>query len=185
MKKIVWMSSFILSLLIFTLISLLVTSIIVLFSDSNVLSFTQSNGAHMWIGLEVSGSWQGVAQTLNEHGFDSVLWLGLVQLLPFILINIILIRLFLLYRRGSFFAIENIQCFKWLGGVLLAQFALVVCYPSLLITLLNLATGSDIGRVVAIQDTDIIGLVMGLIIYVIGWIMGQAQQLEKEQELVI
>jgi len=185
MKKIVWMSSFILSLLIFTLISLLVTSIIVLFSDSNVLSFTQSNGAHMWIGLEVSGSWQGVAQTLNEHGFDSVLWLGLVQLLPFILINIILIRLFLLYRRGSFFAIENIQCFKWLGGVLLAQFVLVVCYPSLLITLLNLATGSDIGRVVAIQDTDIIGLVMGLIIYVIGWIMGQAQQLQKEQELVI
>ncbi|GKW53511.1 hypothetical protein NCCP2140_25640 [Pseudoalteromonas sp. NCCP-2140] len=185
MKKIVWMSSFILSLLFFTLISLLVTSIIVLFSDSNVLSFTQSNGAHMWIGLEVSGSWQGVAQTLNEHGFDSVLWLGLVQLLPFMLINIILIRLFLLYRRGSFFAIENIQCFKWLGGVLLAQFALVVCYPSLLITLLNLATGSDIGRVVAIQDTDIIGLVMGLIIYVIGWIMGQAQQLQKEQELVI
>ena len=49
---------------------------------------------HMWIGLEVSGSWQGVAQTLNEHGFDSVLWLGLVQLLPFILINIILIRYF-------------------------------------------------------------------------------------------
>jgi len=185
MKKIVWMSSFILSLLIFTLFSLLVTSIIVLFSDSNVLSFTQNNGAHMWIGLEVSGSWQGVAQTLNEHGFDSVLWLGLVQLLPFILINIILIRLFLLYRRGSFFAIENIQCFKWLGGVLLAQFALVVCYPSLLITLLNLATGSDIRRVVAIQDTDIIGLVMGLIIYVIGWIMGQAQQLQKEQELVI
>ncbi|KPZ72418.1 hypothetical protein AN394_01783 [Pseudoalteromonas sp. P1-26] len=40
MKKIVWMSSFILSLLIFTLISLLVTSIIVLFSDSNILSFT-------------------------------------------------------------------------------------------------------------------------------------------------
>ena len=185
MKKIVWMSTLILSLLVFTLLSLLVTSIIVLFSDNDVLSFTQSNGAHMWIGLEVSGSWQGVAQTLNEHGFDSVLWLGLVQLLPFILINIILIRLFLLYRRGSFFAIENIQCFKWLGGVLLAQFALVVCYPSLLITLLNLATGSDIGRVVAIQDTDIIGLVMGLIIYVIGWIMGQAQQLQKEQELVI
>ena len=69
MKKIVWMSTLILSLLLFTLISLLVTSIIVLFSDSDVLSFTQSNGAHMWIGLEVSGSWQGIAQTLGEHGF--------------------------------------------------------------------------------------------------------------------
>lgn len=185
MKKIVWMSTLILSLLVFTLLSLLVTSIIVLFSDNDVLSFTQSNGAHMWIGLEVSGSWQGIAQTLSESDFDSVLWLGLVQLLPFILINIILIRLFLLYRRGSFFAIENIQCFKWLGGVLLAQFALVVCYPPLLITLLNFATDTDFGRVVVIQDTDIIGLVMGLIIYVIGWIMGQAQQLQEEQELVI
>ena len=41
MKKIVWMSTLILSLLLFTLISLLVTSIIVLFSDSDVLSFTQ------------------------------------------------------------------------------------------------------------------------------------------------
>lgn len=185
MKKIVWMSTLILSLLVFTLLSLLVTSIIVLFSDNDVLSFTQSNGAHMWIGLEVSGSWQGIAQTLSESDLDSVLWLGLVQLLPFILINIILIRLFLLYRRGSFFAIENIQCFKWLGGVLLAQFALVVCYPPLLITLLNFATDTDLGRVVVIQDTDIIGLVMGLIIYVIGWIMGQAQQLQEEQELVI
>ena len=67
----------------------------------------------------------------------------------------------------------------------MAQFALVVCYPPLLITLLNFATDTDLGRVVVIQDTDIIGLVMGLIIYVIGWIMGQAQQLQEEQELVI
>ena len=35
------------------------------------------------------------------------------------------------------------------------------------------------------QDTDIIGFIVGLIIYVIAWIMKQAQQLQQEQELVI
>jgi hypothetical protein len=185
MKKIVWMSTLILTLLLFTLATLIVTSIAVLLNNNDVLNFTQSNGSHMWIGLEVSGAWQGIARPLMDEGFNSILWLGVPQLLPYVCINLVLIRLFLLYRRGSFFDLKNIQCFKWLGGVLLAQFVFVICYPPLLITLLNMATGSELNRVITIQDTDIIGFVTGLIIYVIGWIMSHAQQLQKEQELVI
>lgn len=46
-------------------------------------------------------------------------------------------------------------------------------------------TDSELKRAVVIQDTDIIGFIVGLIIYVIAWIMKQAQQLQQEQELVI
>ncbi|MGS0536381.1 DUF2975 domain-containing protein [Pseudoalteromonas sp. SaAl2] len=61
----------------------------------------------------------------------------------------------------------------------------VAFYPALLVTLLNMFTGSELRRAVVIQDTDIISFIVGLIIYVIAWIMKQAQQLQQEQELVI
>ncbi|NMR26681.1 MULTISPECIES: DUF2975 domain-containing protein [Pseudoalteromonas] len=185
MKKIIWMSNIILTLLLLSLLTMLITTVIVLISDTPLLNFSQENGTNMWIGLEVSGSWASAAKQLTQNNFNAVIWLGLLQLLPFILINIILIRLFYLYRQGLFFNPKNISCFTWLGTVLLAQFIIVAIYPALLFTLLNYVTGSGLGRMVSINDTDIIGLLAGLIIYVIAWVMKQAHQLQQEQELVI
>lgn len=179
------MSNVILTLLFLTLTTLLITTLVVLLNGSDVLNFTQDNGAHMWIGLEVTGSWKYTAEILAANSFNAVTWLALPQMLPYIIINLILIRLFMLYRQGLFFDLKNIQCFKWLGGLLLLQFLFVAFYPSLLVTLINIFTESELKRAVIIQDTDIISFIVGLIIYVIAWIMKQAQQLQQEQELVI
>lgn len=185
MKRIVMMSNVILALLFLTLTTLLITAVVLLLNGSDVLNFTQANGTHLWIGLEVSGSWKSTAGTLTANSFNAMTWLALPQMLPYIIVNLILIRLFMLYRKGLFFNLKNIQCFKWLGGLLLLQFIFVAFYPALLVTLLNMFSGSELKRAVVIQDTDIIGFIVGLIIYVIAWIMKQAQQLQQEQELVI
>jgi len=185
MKKIVMMSNVILTLLFLTLATLLITTLVVLLNGSDVLNFTQANGTHLWIGLDVTGSWKSIANTLSENSFNTMTWLALPQMLPYVIINLILIRLFMLYRQGLFFNLKNIQCFKWLGGLLILQFLFVAFYPALLVTLLNMFTGSELRRAVVIQDTDIISFIVGLIIYVIAWIMKQAQQLQQEQELVI
>ena len=179
------MSNVILALLFLTLTTLLITAVVLLLNGSDVLNFTQANGTHLWIGLEVTGSWKSTASTLTSNSFNAMTWLALPQMLPYIIVNLILIRLFMLYRKGLFFKLKNIQCFKWLGGLLLLQFIFVAFYPALLVTLLNMFSGSELKRAVVIQDTDIIGFIVGLIIYVIAWIMKQAQQLQQEQELVI
>ncbi|MEI8605938.1 DUF2975 domain-containing protein [Pseudoalteromonas sp. B160] len=77
------------------------------------------------------------------------------------------------------------RCFTWLGGVLLLQFVITAIYPALLVTLINTITSDELTRIIFISDTDIIGLLAGLIIYVIAWVMKQAHQLQQEQELVI
>lgn len=185
MKKIILMSNIILALLLLSLCTMLITAAVIVVSDTALLNFSQENGTRMWIGIEVSGSWQEAAQQLTAQNFSAVIWLGLLQLLPFVLSNVILIRLFMLYRQGLFFSPKNINCFSWLGAVLLIQFVAVVTYPALLFTLLNYVTGSELVRVISVRDTDIIGLLSGLVIYVIAWVMKQAYQLQQEQELVI
>jgi hypothetical protein len=185
MKKIIWMSNIILALLLLSLGIMLTTTVVIVVSDTALLNFSQENGTRMWVGLEVGGSWQEAAQQLTTKNFSAVIWLGLLQLLPFLLINVILIRLFMLYRQGLFFSPKNINCFSWLGAVLLIQFVVTAIYPALLFTLLNYATDSGLVRIVSVRDTDIIGLLSGLVIYVIAWVMKQAYQLQQEQELVI
>lgn len=185
MKKILWMSNIILALLLLSLGTMLITTAVIVISDTALLNYSQDNGMRLWIGLEVSGSWQEAAKQLTAQNFSAVICLGLLQLLPFVLINVILIRLFMLYRQGLFFSPKNINCFSWLGAVLLIQFVVTATYPAVLFTLLNYATGSEMIRIISVRDSDIIGLLSGLIIYVIAWVMKQAHQLQQEQELVI
>lgn len=184
MKKIIWMSNIILTLLLLSLFTILITLSMVLFTSSE-LNLGVEGSAHMWIGLEVNGSWSNAAKQLTENHYNPLVWLGLIQVLPFIIINIILLRLFSLYRKGLFFSAKNISCFTWLGGVLLLQFVITAIYPALLVTLINTITSDELTRIIFISDTDIIGLLAGLIIYVIAWVMKQAHQLQQEQELVI
>ena len=97
------MSNVILALLFLTLTTLLITAVVLLLNGSDVLNFTQANGTHLWIGLEVTGSWKSTASTLTANSFNAMTWLALPQMLPYIIVNLILIRLFMLYRKGLFF----------------------------------------------------------------------------------
>ena len=61
------MSNVILALLFLTLTTLLITAVVLLLNGSDVLNFTQANGTHLWIGLEVTGSWKSTASTLTAN----------------------------------------------------------------------------------------------------------------------
>ncbi|MEI8605939.1 hypothetical protein [Pseudoalteromonas sp. B160] len=117
MKKIIWMSNIILTLLLLSLFTILITLSMVLFTSSE-LNLGVEGSAHMWIGLEVNGSWSNAAKQLTENHYNALVWLGLIQVLPFIIINIILLRLFSLYRKGLFLALKTF----------VASHGSVVCY---------------------------------------------------------
>ncbi|MBQ4832077.1 DUF2975 domain-containing protein [Pseudoalteromonas sp. MMG010] len=185
MKKITYMSNLILALLILGLAITLISATMVILSNTPLLSYNSASGTNMWIGLEVSGSWQHAAQRLSSNNYNPILWLGIMQILPLICINCILIRLFRLYQQGVFFSVKNSQCFSWLGAILVFQFVMVAIAPALVFTIITAIDGIELKRVVSISDTDIISLIAGLIIFVIGWIMKQAHQLQQEQALVI
>ena len=185
MEKITYMSNFILTLLAFGFLITLVSSAMVLMSNTELLNYSSESGTKMWIGLEVSGSWQQAASYLKSNNYNPVIFLGLVQVAFLLLVNAILIRLFSLYRTGSIFGPKNSQCFSWLCAVMVLQFFIVALYPALIFSIINIIDDVELKRVVSISDTDIIGLISGLIIYVIGWIMKQAHKLQQDQELVI
>jgi hypothetical protein len=83
---------------------------------------------------------------------------------------IILIRLFKLYERGSFFAVGNVRCIKILG--------LIVVGDGLIQTALEILPPN---RSVEISNN----LALGLLILLIAWIMDEGRKIQEEQELTV
>ncbi len=83
---------------------------------------------------------------------------------------IILIRLFKLYERGSFFAIGNVRCIKILG--------LIVVGDGLIQTALEFLPPN---KSVEISNN----LALGLLILLIAWIMDEGRKIQEEQELTV
>ena len=98
-----------------------------------------------------------------------VLLIGAVQLglggCGLILLN----RLFKLYERGDFFKTENIRCIKFLG--------LIVIGIWLTQTILELMAHQN--------NLEASGLVYGVLIVFIAWIMDEGRKIQEEQELTV
>ena len=136
--------------------------------------------------VDFSGSWSDLAKALTDEGFNSLLILGGAELVPSILIYLSLFKLFGLYQRGAIFTAENIKCIKKIGTVLLAWFALKLCYPIVVTLVIRFSGASDtLSLYIGLGTTELKYLLIGLIIYVIAWVMNEATSLHQEQELVI
>jgi hypothetical protein len=136
--------------------------------------------------IEFSGSWSDMAKALNEEGFNALLILGSADLIPSILIYLSLFKLFGLYQRGLVFTAKNIQCIKNIGTTLLAWIALKLFYPLLVTLVLRFSGASDtLSIYMGLGSNELRYLLIGLVIYVIAWIMSEASSLHQEQELVI
>jgi len=184
-------------------ISKIVRALVVLFIVMQVgvyallLVFTESQGAtyqlseHFGyfssaIDVEFSGSWGNMAQALTDEGFNALLILGSADLLPNILIYLSLFKLFGLYQKGLVFTAVNIQCIKNIGSVLLGWLALKLFYPLFVSLTLRLTGASEtISIYMSVGSDELKYLLIGLVIYVIAWIMSEATSLHQEQELVI
>lgn len=138
------------------------------------------------VNVDFSGSWENLAQALTDEGFNALLILGSVDLLPSLLIYFSLFKLFGLYQKGLVFTPANIQCIKNIGTLLLAWIALKLLYPLVVTLVLRFSGASDsLSIYMSLGSDEIRLLLIGLVIYVIAWIMNEASSLHQEQELVI
>jgi hypothetical protein len=138
------------------------------------------------VNIDFSGSWGNIAQALTDEGFNALLILGIAELLPSLLIYLSLFKLFGLYQKGLVFTAENIQCIKNVGTVLLGWLVLKLFYPLVVTLVLRFSGASDTLSIYMSAGSDELRyLLIGLVIYVIAWVMSEATSLHQEQELVI
>ncbi len=138
------------------------------------------------VNVDFSGSWGNIAQALTDEGFNALLILGSAELVPSLLIYLLLFKLFGLYQRGLVFTAENIQCIKNVGTVLLGWLVLKLFYPLLVSLVLRISGASDtLSIYMSVGSDELRYLLIGLVIYVIAWVMSEASSLHQEQELVI
>jgi hypothetical protein len=138
------------------------------------------------VNIEFTGSWEELANALASEGFNVLLILGSAELIPSLLIYLSLFKLFGLYQQGRIFTSANIQCIKNIGTVLLAWIALKLLYPVLVTLVLRFSGASDtLALYMSLGSGELKLLLIGLVIYVIAWVMNEATSLHQEQELVI
>ena len=119
-----------------------------------------------------------------------VLFVGTIQLCLAGIGLILLNRLFKFFERGIFFKIENIKCVKFLGliviGLWLTQTILELmahqglkgsgpAYP-----FLTVVFGSY-----QVHLAHVLGLLFGILLVFIAWIMDEGRKIQEEQELTV
>jgi hypothetical protein len=190
MSKISTASKYICALLVaIASFHLLTHILLVLFSEKTMgvdqvtLNFSAFSG---FLSHQMTASWQSIAQSLETEGFNSLIILSSIQLIPYLLIYFFLFKLFTLYQQGKVFTLANSHCFKNIARTLFAWIALNLFYP-IVVTLFIRLTGlsSELAIYMSISSREFIYLLSGLIIYVMSWVMADACNLKKEQELVI
>ena len=136
--------------------------------------------------VEFNNSWQDFALALEAENFNSAAILGSAELVPYAFVYYFIYRLFYLYRNGVVFTLDNIRCLKYIGATLLGWISLNLLYP-LIVTLVLRSTGASgtLKYHLNIGTQELTYLLLGLVIYVIAWIMNEAIALKNEQELVI
>lgn len=95
-------------------------------------------------------------------------------------------RLFDLYAAGAFFEQENVACFRDIGWALMAQQILTL--PAGALQTLALTAHNPEGErmvTLAIEDSNVTLLVVGLMIILISKVMDEGRKLQEEQRLTV
>jgi hypothetical protein len=174
---------------LFILMQLVSYTLLLMFGNNVDGTFELSDNSYIFssaVNIDFSGSWENLAQALTAEGFNTFLILASADLLPSLLIYLSLFKLFGLYQQGLVFTAANIQCIKNIGTVLLAWVVLKLLYPLVVTLILRFSGASDtLALYMSLGSDELRLLLIGLIIYVIAWIMNEATSLHQEQELVI
>ena len=135
---------------------------------------------------QVSNSWENITQALEVEGFNSLFILGTVELIPYLLIYFFLFKLFSHYYRGEIFTDMANQCLKNIGKTLIFWIGINIIYPVLVTLFIRFGGWSDsLAVYIGVGSTELYYLLLGLVIYVVAWVMTQGLKLQKEQELTI
>lgn len=189
MEKIVRVSLFIRLLLV------LVACLHVFVITVSIVTQSSENSSELTVGASQSHISQivslpkaslGLAKELDSEGFNSYAIMLIPELSFGLFIYLSLIKLFGLYQQGSIFSVNHINQLRNIGTCLLVWPVFDLLYPILLTLFFRLSGLSDsLPLVLSIGSDQLLKLLIGLIIFVMSWIMIEGQRLKQEQELTI
>ena len=183
-------------------VSLFIRLLIVLVACLNIVVITvailtqsESNSAELAVGtvqssitqvVKLPKSSENFANDLHSEGFNSHAIMLIPELLFCLFIYLSLIKLFGLYQQGIMFTVNHINQLRNVGTCLLVWSAFDLLYPILLVLFLRLSGLSEsLPLFLSISSDQLLKSLVGLIIFVLSWIMTEAQKLQQEQELTI
>jgi hypothetical protein len=183
-------------------VSLLIRLLLGLVACLNVVAITVSimtqsseNTAELAFGTSQSSISQAAslpklsedfAKELDSSGLNSHAIMLLPELFFSLFIYLSLIKLFGLYQQGGIFTVNHINQLRNIGSCLLVWPVFDLLYPSLIAVIFRIFGLSPSLLLVFSIDTDqLITLLIGLIIFVMSWIMMEGVRLQQEQELTI
>ena len=141
-------------------------------------------GGEMRLAISPPDYTQRAVPVLSQFGY-SQFWLSLPEQGFYLLLNFWLLRLFALYRQMIIFSPLNVLYFQYVG-ILLAVWALwKVLYTPVFVTMVGFIHQSKLVRYIEVQDSQLMLLIMGLIVWATGRVMAHGLKLQQEQDLVI
>lgn len=111
----------------------------------------------------------------------------LVTLIPtafFMLTLYYAATLFSFYEQGKIFDLSAARCIRKIAIVLLAYQIARPIYDMLISFVLTYTTSNPHIRI-AFDSSDLTGIIIGIVLFVIGWVMVEANQIKEEQEYTV
>ncbi len=146
----------------------------------------QSAQFHLQQRVTLTGSWVNFAQELQAEGLNSLVILSLPESFFYAFIYVSLFRLFGRYKRGQVFDEKSIKIIRNIGICIFIWPVFTILYPSLVALGLRATGLSDsLALSFGIGSSELVKVLGGLVVFVVGWIMSEARELQQEQELTI
>lgn len=189
MEKIAKVSVFIrlLIVLVACLNIFVITVAIITQSDANSSELSVGTSqSHISQVVNLPKSSESFSKELYSEGFNSYAIMLIPELLFCLFIYWSLIKLFGLYQQGAIFTVMHINQLRNIGTCLLVWSVFDLLYPILLMLFLRISGLSEsLPLFLSISSDQLLKLLIGLIIFVMSWIMTEGQKLQQEQELTI
>lgn len=183
-------------------VSLLIRLLIVLVAGINIFVITvaiitqnEANSSELSVGssqsyvsqvVNLPKSSESFSKELNSEGFNSYAIMLIPELLFCLFIYWSVFKLFGLYQQGVIFTGIHIKQLRNIGTCLLVWSVFDLLYPILIMLLLRISgLSASLPLSLSISSDQLLKLLIGLIIFVMSWIMTEAQKLQQEQELTI
>ncbi|WP_340678527.1 DUF2975 domain-containing protein [Paraglaciecola sp.] len=189
MEKIARVSFFI------RLLIILVACLNVAVITVSIITQSSTNSAELALGTSKSTISQEASlpnlsvdfsRELDADGFNSHAFFLIPELLFSLFIYLSLIKLFGLYQQGYIFTISHINQLRNMGTCLLVWPVFDLLYPIFLALIFRIfGLSASLPLVFSIGSDQLLKLLIGLIIFVVSWIMMEGQRLLQEQELTI
>ena len=148
--------------------------------------FSKQDDSTYWVEAKTDTNATSLDQDLLSEGFKSWVILGVADLLMYLLIYYFVYRLFSQYAQGLIFSDGSINCIKNVGRCFLLWVVVDIGYPIVVVLIHRFGGFSQtLNMHVSLNSNNLVHLMLGLVIFVVAWVMAEAKKLHQEQALVI